>query len=56
MGKQRDTSTDTAPQATDATPTAEQVVQPVEQPPALDRFNTAPIGDDTVSNPVIINR
>ena len=55
MSNPRDTSTNTSAQTTDTSTPTDQVVQPIEQP-LVDSFNGASIGDDTVNNPVIINR
>lgn len=55
MSNPRDTSTTTSAQTIDPSTTTDQVVQPIEQPLA-DGFTGASIGDDTVNNPVIINR
>ena len=56
MNKPRDPSTDTSAQTTDTSTPTEQVIQPVEQQPTVDSFTRAPIGEDTASNPIIINR
>lgn len=56
MSKNPDASTDTSAQTTDTSTPTEQIVQPVQQQPLVDSFIGAAIGDDTVSNPIIINR
>ena len=56
MSNPRDPSADSSAQTTDTSIPTEQVIQPIEQQPLVDSFTGAAIGDDSVNNPVIINR
>ena len=56
MSKPQDTSTAPTNTAIDPSAQPEQIVQPIQQQPLVDSFAGAPIGDDTVNNPNIINR
>ncbi len=56
MSKPRDTSTDTSAQTTDTSMPTEQVVQPTEPQPVSDSFTGTAIGENSISQPVIINR